>query len=68
MIAGQHGFYLGLIMIAVVVGYIFPVFFNFKGGKGVAAALGAVVASSLITGLLCAVIWLLVALATHWHQ
>jgi acyl phosphate:glycerol-3-phosphate acyltransferase len=66
LIAGQQGFSLGLIMVAVVVGHIFPVFFNFKGGKGVATALGAIVASSPIVGLLCVVIWLLVALATRY--
>ncbi len=32
---------LGLIAIAACVGHIFPIFFNFKGGKGVATAFGA---------------------------
>ncbi len=32
---------LGLIAIAACVGHIFPIFFDFKGGKGVATAFGA---------------------------
>ncbi|WP_040572041.1 glycerol-3-phosphate 1-O-acyltransferase PlsY [Shewanella benthica] len=32
---------LGLIAIAACVGHIFPIFFKFKGGKGVATAFGA---------------------------
>ena len=33
---------LGLIAVAACVGHIFPIFFGFKGGKGVATALGAI--------------------------
>lgn len=35
-------FYLGLIAIAACLGHIYPLFFNFHGGKGVATALGAI--------------------------
>ena len=34
---------LGFIGVAACIGHIFPVFFNFKGGKGVATAFGALV-------------------------
>ncbi|WP_435275081.1 glycerol-3-phosphate 1-O-acyltransferase PlsY [Psychrobium sp. nBUS_13] len=33
---------LGIIAIAACLGHIFPIFFEFKGGKGVATALGAI--------------------------
>lgn len=47
--------------IAVVVGHMWPVFFGFKGGKGVATALGVLLALSPATALVCAAIWLVMA-------
>lgn len=49
--------------IAVVIGHTFPVFFGFKGGKGVATSLGVLVMSNWEIGLIClAVAILLIAL------
>jgi len=53
---------LGLTAIATVLGHIFPVFFQFKGGKGVATSFGAVFGLSLITGLLTVTTWLAISL------
>lgn len=39
---GVSPFWLGLIAIAACLGHIWPVFFGFKGGKGVATAFGAI--------------------------
>ncbi len=39
---GLTPFWLGLVAIAACVGHIWPVFFNFRGGKGVATAFGAI--------------------------
>lgn len=39
---------LGFIALAVCLGHIFPIFFQFKGGKGVATALGAISALSFV--------------------
>jgi len=39
--------------IAVVVGHTFPVFFGFKGGKGVATSLGILIMSNWEIGLIC---------------
>ncbi len=36
-------FYLGIIAIAACLGHIFPCFYHFRGGKGVATALGTMV-------------------------
>lgn len=41
--------------IAVVVGHTFPVFFKFKGGKGVATSLGILLMSNWQIGLICLV-------------
>lgn len=58
---GLHGFMLGLAAVAVTLGHIFPIFFAFKGGKGVATALGAIIALSLWVGLLAILTWLILA-------
>jgi len=47
--------------VAVVLGHCFPIWLKFRGGKGVATGLGAVLALSPLTGVLCCVIWLAVA-------
>jgi acyl phosphate:glycerol-3-phosphate acyltransferase len=47
--------------LAAVVGHIYPVFFEFKGGKGVATAIGALLGFHFIIGVMVAATWLLVA-------
>ena len=42
-----------------VVGHIYPVFYNFKGGKGVATALGSILGFDPILGLICLLTWLI---------
>ena len=39
---GLTHFELGMVALAACLGHIFPVFFNFKGGKGVATAFGEI--------------------------
>ena len=39
--------------IAVVLGHTFPIFFGFKGGKGVATSLGVLLISNWQIGLIC---------------
>ena len=63
-IGDYYGF--GLIALTLTVlcaflGHIFPVFFRFRGGKGVATYLGGLIAINLLAGLIFSVIWLLVA-------
>ena len=50
-----------LAAIFVVVGHCFPVWINFKGGKGVATGLGVSLALTPIAGLLSCIVWLLAA-------
>lgn len=47
--------------VAVTVGHMWPVFFSFKGGKGVATAAGILLALDWRMGLVTLVIWLVVA-------
>lgn len=43
--------------IFVVIGHIYPVWLNFRGGKGIATSLGAFIVLSPSTALFAAVIW-----------
>lgn len=52
-----------LVAVAAFLGHLYPVFFDFQGGKGVATALGALLATDLTAGLLALIIWLAVCLA-----
>lgn len=63
---GVHGVMLGFVAFSVVVGHVFPVFFKFKGGKGVATALGAVLGLSLWAAAIAAMIWAAVAFFTKY--
>ena len=47
--------------IAVFLGHLYPVFFGFKGGKGVATAAGVVVALNPWLALAAGVTWLIIA-------
>ncbi|UOO91294.1 glycerol-3-phosphate 1-O-acyltransferase PlsY [Vitreoscilla massiliensis] len=49
------------VAVAVLVGHMWPVFFGFKGGKGVATAVGVLFALSWPVALICTIVWLIMA-------
>ena len=49
-----------------VLGHIFPIFANFKGGKGVATLIGAVTGIQPNIALFCFVVWVLVVMISHY--
>ena len=51
--------------IAVVIGHTFPIFFGFKGGKGVATSLGILIMSNWQIGLICLVFGVLLIALTR---
>ncbi len=65
---GIDGFFLGLIAIAALLGHIYPIYFGFKGGKGVATALGACVGLSLLLGFAMIITWIIVAVALRYSS
>jgi glycerol-3-phosphate acyltransferase PlsY len=57
-----------LVAIAVFLGHLWPVFFRFVGGKGVATALGVLLGLSPWLGLATLVTWLVVAYAFRYSS
>lgn len=47
--------------VAAFLGHLYPVFFRFKGGKGVATALGVLLALEPLLGVATLVVWVIVA-------
>lgn len=52
---------IGFVALAAVIGHMYPIFFGYKGGKGVATAIGALLGFQFIVGIMVAATWLLVA-------
>ncbi|WP_431478347.1 glycerol-3-phosphate 1-O-acyltransferase PlsY [Massilia eburnea] len=59
---------IALVAVAVFVGHLWPVFFKFVGGKGVATALGVLLALNLWLGVATLVTWLVVAYAFRYSS
>lgn len=51
--------------IAVILGHTFPIFFQFKGGKGIATALGVLLMTNWNIGLICLVFALVLMILTR---
>ena len=59
---------IGATMVTAFLGHLYPVFFGFKGGKGVATALGAFLGANIWLGLAVVVTWLLMAFITRYSS
>jgi glycerol-3-phosphate acyltransferase PlsY len=49
-------------------GHLFPIWLNFRGGKGVATYLGALIALSPWSAVIFAIVWLGVATVSRWSS
>ena len=58
---GYNLFDLTIILLCAFLGHVFPVYYRFKGGKGVATYLGGLIGISFFVGLTFSIIWLIVA-------
>jgi glycerol-3-phosphate acyltransferase PlsY len=54
--------------LASFLGHLYPIFFRFQGGKGVATAAGVLLALNWMVGLACLGTWLLVAVLTRYSS
>ncbi len=54
--------------IAALLGHMFPLYYGFKGGKGVATTLGVLLGFDWLLGLVWVVIWLFIALVFRYSS
>ena len=59
---------IGLVALGVFFGHLFPVFLKFRGGKGVATAIGVLIALDPLLGLAAIGTWLLVAFVFRYSS
>ncbi|WP_162045529.1 glycerol-3-phosphate 1-O-acyltransferase PlsY [Vibrio taketomensis] len=59
---------LGIAAIAACLGHMYPLFFHFKGGKGVATALGAIAPIGLDLTAMVMATWLIIALVFRYSS
>ncbi len=59
---------IALVAIAVFLGHLWPIFFRFKGGKGVATALGVLLALNGWLALATLVTWLVIVFASRYSS
>jgi glycerol-3-phosphate acyltransferase PlsY len=59
---------IGFACFAAVLGHMFPIYFQFKGGKGVATAIGAFLGIQMMMGVVVILTWLVVAYYSRYSS
>jgi glycerol-3-phosphate acyltransferase PlsY len=52
---------ISVVAVSSILGHCFPIWLNFKGGKGVATGFGTILFLNLIVGIIALIIWVLIA-------
>lgn len=55
-------------MVSVIVGHVYPIFYKFSGGKGVATSLGALLGVDGILGSTACVLWVVIVYLTGYSS
>jgi glycerol-3-phosphate acyltransferase PlsY len=63
---GVVGFELAFIAVFAFLGHLFPVFFQFQGGRGVATAFGALLALAFPVAIVALITWILVLVFSRY--
>lgn len=58
----------GMVALAAFVGHLFPIFFSFKGGKGMATSAGAWIGLSPFLGVVAGLAWIVIATITRYSS
>ena len=54
-------FFQSVVAVSAVIGHCFPIWLNFKGGKGVATGFGTIIFLNISVGVIALLIWVLIA-------
>jgi glycerol-3-phosphate acyltransferase PlsY len=65
---GAGPIFVGFTCLAAVIGHMYPLFFEFKGGKGVATAMGALLGFHFMLGVMVVATWLIIANFTRYSS
>ncbi|MBT7482613.1 MAG: glycerol-3-phosphate 1-O-acyltransferase PlsY [Nitrosomonadales bacterium] len=65
---GFENFIIVCVALAVLIGHIYPVFYKFQGGKGVATAVGILIALNLKLALIVVCVWLAVFFISRYSS
>lgn len=63
-----HGVDLGFVALVAVIGHVFPLYFKFQGGKGVATAIGAILGLSFWVAIFLMATWLIIAFVLRYSS
>ena len=64
----NNEFIIACIALYAILGHVFPIFFGFKGGKGVATLIGTLFGFWWTLGLIFVITWLIVAVITRYSS
>lgn len=66
MILQQPSIVIAICMVMVLLGHIYPLYFGFKGGKGIATLVGVLLALYWLLGLVYMLTWVVVVVASRY--
>ena len=65
---GADALVIAAVGLAAFLGHLYPLYYQFKGGKGVATAIGVLLAISPLTAFFIICIWLIIAFLTQYSS